>query len=358
MEILKDICATPWKNGYYKSKICPFMIHLVDGEKVLRYNISGKPRNLFDPFFNCKWKYGDFGYADDAIQKVTGETRYSVKMNVPLLGDTVNLYAFLSEKGTCLTYLGLDRNVHVLRWMSRDQFKSLADSGDPYDAPPSHYKLQPEYEIGKLLWITGAPGLGKSTSGMQLSRNDGFVYYEADTFMNHLNPYLPSGVDEPTCASFKQNFLKCVPQKRIDDVANGLPAFMGMLNGKKYDFQKLCTYYTALCENISIEQKRVGGNWAVAQAVPSRRLRDHIRTQLGPNLLFIVLNMKKEDQLERIKGRPGAGTLIINILTKCYDQFELADVGETNAINVFLTRSMTRDAVVEKIMEKIKEYEQ
>ena len=35
---------------------------------------------------------------------------------------------------------------------------------------------------GRIIWVTGAPGMGKSTTAQILARNHGFVYYEADCF--------------------------------------------------------------------------------------------------------------------------------------------------------------------------------
>ena len=47
------------------------------------------------------------------------------------------------------------------------------DKGDPIEAPPArHYKIQPGYE-GRLVWISGAPGLGKSTTAQLLARDHG-----------------------------------------------------------------------------------------------------------------------------------------------------------------------------------------
>ena len=44
--------------------------------------------------------------------------------------------------------------------------------GDPIEAPPGPYKIQPDNQ-GKLLWITGSPGVGKSTSAQLLGRKKG-----------------------------------------------------------------------------------------------------------------------------------------------------------------------------------------
>jgi len=52
---------------------------------------------------------------------------------------------------------------------------------DPIDAVSHPYKEQPE-NPGKFIWLTGPPGLGKSTSAQLLARKAGYVYYEGDCF--------------------------------------------------------------------------------------------------------------------------------------------------------------------------------
>ena len=52
-----------------------------------------------------------------------------------------------------------------------------AQMGDPIEAPPGPYKRQPELQ-GKLLWITGSPGMGKSTSAQLLGRNKGMLVFD------------------------------------------------------------------------------------------------------------------------------------------------------------------------------------
>ena len=43
------------------------------------------------------------------------------------------------------------------------------EAGDPIDAPPGPYIVQPENQ-GKLIWINGSPGTGKSTTAQLLAR--------------------------------------------------------------------------------------------------------------------------------------------------------------------------------------------
>ena len=92
-------------------------------------------------------------------------------------------------------------------WMSKEEFEELRDAGEPIEAMSCPYKIQPE-NLGKLLWISGPPGAGKSTSAQLLSKNTGFVYFEADCTMKHANPYIPADVENPTMAQMYQKHLK------------------------------------------------------------------------------------------------------------------------------------------------------
>ena len=61
---------------------------------------------------------------------------------------------------------------------------------------------------GRILWLTGAPGMGKSSSAQLLAWNHDFVYYEADCIIQHANPYIPTAVENPTMATYQQKHLK------------------------------------------------------------------------------------------------------------------------------------------------------
>ena len=345
---------TPWKNGHYRGH--PGLIRLlllVEGENLTTYSASGKPILQDDTNMTGTWKYGDFGEAHPEVAKETGKSTCDVEMTA--LGGTWKAHAVLSEDGERLTFYGMTHAIDYFEWMNEEEVAEFKESGDPADAPPHHYKIQPETQ-GKLLWLSGAPGLGKSVSAHLLSKKADYVYYEADAFMNHLNPYIPLEADVDHSAWMAQNFLKGVSQERIDDVSLGTNDFIAMMAGKMFDLEKLCTFYSAMCADVTKEQKRIGGDWAVAQAVPTRAFRDHIRTQLGPNLIFVVLHMTKEDQLERIKNRHGDDQAFIDMMSRLYDLYEPAAEDEPNSIHLLITKDMTREDVVEKILRMVKSY--
>ena len=74
-------------------------------------------------------------------------------------------------------------------------------------------------------------------------------------------------------------------------------------------------YYKAMAEDITRQKKRLGGSFAVAHAVATVKSRDFIRSHMGPELVFIVLNMTQECQKERLKQRHGdtVGDAMINM---------------------------------------------
>ena len=159
--------STPWKNGYYRMAAYPSMLWLVEGENLIMHSASGKPTNPDNPTYKGTWKYGDFGEAHPDVKTQTGKSHYDIEMF--LWGGIWTPKAVLNEDGTTLTHYGLAHSVDAFTWMSKDDVERFMETGDPHDAMPHQYKEQPNNQ-GRLLWLSGAPGLGKSTSGLLLAR--------------------------------------------------------------------------------------------------------------------------------------------------------------------------------------------
>ena len=340
--------SMPWMNGHYLGRP-GFLRQLcfIDGNNFLMHPASGKPS------IQTKGTivYGNFGDAHPEVASATRKKHYNIEMK--LLNGFWEVHGVLSDDSKKITFYGMANAVDCYEWMSEDEVTKYIDSGDPVEAPPCHYKIQPENQ-GTLLWITGAPGLGKSTTGDLLSKKENYVYYEADAFMWHLNPYIPPDADENSRENLlDQNILKGVSQEILDNVANGISQIMLMCQGMKYNLEKVRNLYTSMCLDIAKEQQRIGGNWAVAQAVPTRALRDHIRSQMGKNLIFIVLHMSKEDQISRLMARHGDDENLVKQFSNIFDVFEPAGDGEPNTIHIEVTKDMSRDNVVEKIIRSV-----
>ena len=154
--------------------------------------------------------------------------------------------------------------------------------------------------------------------------------------------------------TMKQNFLKDVPQARLDACYAAKSEFMAMFQGNKFDPNTICNAYSQMSKELVQERRRLGGDWAISQAVPTRQFRDHIRSELGPDLTFVVLHMTKEDQKKRIKARQGNGDSKVNdFLMKAFEFYEPAAKDEINTIDVRITPEMSPDDVVNRILEMI-----
>merc|ERR1711892_69794 len=305
--------AFPLRNGNYKATNNWYSIVLVNGNKGLFKEASNMG-------METKIKMGDFGDADPEIVKITG-----------VMG--------ISE----------------LEWITEEEAAALEAEGDPIEAPPGDYKIQPDYQ-GKFLWITGSPGLGKSTSAQLLSKNHGYVYYEADCFGNCKNPYVPKDVDSPSMAQVNQKALKGEGlEKRIEICKKGTDAFMAVFNGGKFELEgTIKEFYTCMCEDILSERRRIGGDWAVAAVALTRALRDHIRSRLGPDLIFVILSMDKEEVRKRVTARHHGEEQAAEMMEPVNKLCEPIGDDEENAVSISVTTDMTKEDVLQKILDSVK----
>jgi len=83
------------------------------------------------------------------------------------------------------------------------------------EAPSCPYKIQPENQ-GKLVWLSGPPGVGKSTTGQLLSKKANYVYYEVDCLTKYLNPFVPLDIEEPSMAVPLQEPIKMTSKEFIE----------------------------------------------------------------------------------------------------------------------------------------------
>ena len=142
------------------------------------------------------------------------------------------------------------------------------------------------------------------------------------------------------------------------------PEFIKMINNQPVDFLKIKPSMQALAKNVVQHKKRLGGNFAVAQAVPNRLLRDAMKEVLGPECLFVVLRLKKETNAKRVEERhagDGGGDKAaikktIDLLNGIYDQFEDAQPGEENCVTVHIGPDDTREDVVNNIQKEVEEF--
>ena len=70
-----------------------------------------------------------------------------------------------------------------------------------------HITPKPE-KPGRIFWLSGPPGTGKSTTCQLMARKKGFVYYEADATMGLINPFIDINTENPSLATMRGKPLK------------------------------------------------------------------------------------------------------------------------------------------------------
>ena len=111
--------------------------------------------------------------------------------------------------------------------------------------------------------------------------------------------------------------------------------------------------YKEMAQYVKDERNRIGGDWAVAQAVPNRALRDEIKKIL-PDVTFVTLTIKEDDLKARLEKRHGEDQSDINdMMLSIHKYYEPANDDEANAFNIDLETSMTPEDVVQIIINKL-----
>ena len=126
-------------------------------------------------------------------------------------------------------------------------------------------------------------------------------------------------------------------------------------SSEKVDVSKFKGYYSFLAKAVAAQKKRIGGNFVISNAVTSRIIRDHIKTEI-PDCIFVTLTLSKETQKKRIFARHGGGEeskVIIQKLITCLNAFELPEQDEKNTYNVDITEDMSPENVMDKVLKAV-----
>jgi len=348
-------------EGYYEATDSFYRIlKNIDG-KIACSDVSGNE-------YPMTIEYGDFGEADPEIEKRSGFKHYNVRLTMTFMGDEnevekegsekkkmeFNDLGVLFDEGRKCCMKGM-AGVSGLHKINEEELEKILNDFDPVEAPPGPYKVQPEKK-GKIIWLTGAPGMGKSTSAQLLARNHGYVYYEADCFMAFKNPYVPLDVPNPSMAQMYQKTLKGSGMEERQAAVKKSQAVWGdLMAGNDYDREIMLEFYRHMAGDIASEKKRIGGDFAVAHVLLSAEVRAAMRDWLGPDLIIIVLTMSSTDRRERVLARHGDDVNAADLMDQFEKIMEPVQEDEPNTIELKVDSVMTRDEVVVKIFEKIQE---
>ena len=111
-------------------------------------------------------------------------------------------------------------------------------------------------------------------------------------------------MDNPSLAQIQQKVLKGPgDEARKEVLASTQEMWMDLMSGKEFNRKLMDVYYSAMAEDIRSEKKRIGGDWAIAHVILTREIRDKMREWLGPDLIFVHLEMSTEDRRARVLGR-------------------------------------------------------
>ena len=266
----KEGVSTPWRDGKYKVKDSGLDTVTIIGKKLVSNGSSDLDHE------GATLKYGNFGEADAKIVEKTGEKYYNLEVRHDFAGKEMVDYGVLMDGGTTMVNKGWG-GVYTLVWITDEEAEQMAKDGDPIDAPSNQYKVEPKRQ-GRLIWITGPPGLGKSTSAQLLSREHGYVFYESDCFFGLKNPYIPPDVENPSLAQVKQKKLvgegEAERKKLLERIS---VEYKAMVRGEKYDVEVLEEGMRENFKDVARERVRLGGDWAVAGVLFTSKMRQIAR---------------------------------------------------------------------------------
>lgn len=311
-------------------------------------------------------KYGEFGEADPEVEEISGQKINNIKMILSLApfedeGDLETLkpgqfatLGVIHEEGRRVTMKG-QTGLGSLIKITEQELEELLNDWDPIEAPPGDYKVQPE-KPGKIIWLTGAPGMGKSTSAQILGRDYGHVYYEADCFGGLKNPYVPLNVDNPTMAQIHQKQLGGPgKEERKAMIERTMVIWADMMAGKEYNVELMLEFYEHLALDIKREKKRIGGDFAIATVLLKKDARTLMRKILGDQLVIVSLTMSMEERRKRVLARHSGDEASADLMDHFATIMEPLEASEPNSVELEVTGDMTRDEVVHEILRRVQQ---
>jgi len=236
-----------------------------------------------------------------------------------------------------------------LQWISPEEANTIRNrQKQSVAAPEVPYPLRPG-ELGNIVFISGPPGSGKSTIAGIIANTDNWIHYEGDGFYLGFNPYVFPNESQVEARSDKPSLIGPGMRKRMMALLKSLKNHHELEQNITTDRTPIDNYYTLMAENIKSERKRVGGDWIISFAIEKRMDRDIFRKVIGDDLIFVVLDISKELQIERLQGR-GEGE---EDLAKSYEKYERAEPEEPKTIGFLIEKGKSKEENANAVKELI-----
>ena len=220
---------------------------------------------------------------------------------------------------------------------------------------------EPPKPKGRLLFVTAASGMGKTTTCMSLHHRHGFTYYEGDCFLGGSEPYpegqAPAG---PTRGGTRPLPRELLPAGFEDAVGTLMKSIFAYIRGGPVPTPADCApFLTLLADDVRREWDRIGGDFVVAFAIYDRPARDLVRKLLADlNPTVVVLHGSEQLNAKRLLQRhERLGEAIPEQLQTVQHRcrgFEAAGEDEPNTVGIELAEELDADAVADLILERLK----
>ena len=229
-----------WKFGDSKANIA----HVMPSGKVLLQNVMNLDYPDLPAAMEWEPEYGQIDEAKPELQEASGKAMHNIKLN----GGMATMKAILNDEGTKIWVWGWSNKMEVWDWLTPENLQAMKDDRDDYLSPrfvktkvmimfiscyamftfrfsAPHITPRPGTP-GKVYWLSGPPGAGKSTTCQLMARNNDYIYYEADCVMQLINPFTDVHADNPTMASGDNRALKV---KNMGTIISVIPSLYVLL---------------------------------------------------------------------------------------------------------------------------------
>ena len=174
----------PYDGYWYNESLKCLFSKIKGAEMNTYYFIQFENPNLKPKTFTTLM-YEDFGPAPSEFIKTTGKNKYNLKM----ISGISEVFGIVKNKHE-IYFLGLTNEIEVMKWKNENEMNELKEIRENAEIPSIPYSMDLIKKERKLVWISGPPGSGKSTSAQEIAKNYGYIYYEGDCFSLFCNPFL------------------------------------------------------------------------------------------------------------------------------------------------------------------------